>query len=58
MTADHFSDPEVLSGAIKRHPLGRMGTPEDVADAVAFLCSDQSRFITGQSINVSGGFVI
>jgi 3-oxoacyl-[acyl-carrier protein] reductase len=58
MTAAHFSDPKVLSGAIKRHPLGRLGTPEEVADVVVFLCSDQSRFITGQSINVSGGFIV
>jgi NAD(P)-dependent dehydrogenase (short-subunit alcohol dehydrogenase family) len=40
-----------------RHPLGRLGTPEDVADVVAFLCSESARFITGQSVNVSGGFV-
>lgn len=58
MTADYFSDRAVLDRALARHPLGRMGTPEDVADAVAFLCSDGSRFITGQSINVSGGFVL
>jgi meso-butanediol dehydrogenase/(S,S)-butanediol dehydrogenase/diacetyl reductase len=35
--------------------LGRMATPEDIANAVAFLCSDQASFITGQSINVCGG---
>jgi 3-oxoacyl-[acyl-carrier protein] reductase len=58
MTANHLSDPAILERAIGRHPLGRLGTPEDVADAVAFLCSDGSSFITGQSINVSGGFVI
>jgi len=58
MTAGHFSDPETLERAIERHPLGRLGTPEDIADVVAFLCSDEARFITGQSINVSGGFVI
>lgn len=58
MTAGHFSDAAVLERAIVRNPLGRLGTPEDVADAVAFLCSDDARFITGQSINVSGGFVI
>ena len=34
------------------------GTPEDVADVVAFLCSNDARFVTGQSINVSGGFVV
>ena len=36
-------------------PLGRMGTAEDVADAIAFLCSDQASFITGQNIVVDGG---
>jgi len=58
MTTDHLSDPATFERAIGRHPLGRLGTPEDVADVVAFLCSDGARFITGQSINVSGGFII
>lgn len=58
MTADHLSDPATLARALERHPLGRLGTPEDVAGVVAFLCSDAARFITGQCINVSGGFVI
>lgn len=35
--------------------LGRMATPEDIANVVAFLCSDQASFITGQAINVCGG---
>jgi 3-oxoacyl-[acyl-carrier protein] reductase len=58
MTADHLSDPATFDRAIGRHPLGRLGTPEDVADVVAFLCSPGAQFITGQSINASGGFVI
>jgi NAD(P)-dependent dehydrogenase (short-subunit alcohol dehydrogenase family) len=58
MTADYFSDPVIFERALGRHPLGRMATPEDVADVVAFLCSHGARFITGQSINVSGGSVI
>jgi 3-oxoacyl-[acyl-carrier protein] reductase len=58
MTAEHFADPATLERDIARHPLERMTTAEDVAEAVAFLCSDGARFITGQSINVSGGFVI
>jgi len=58
MTADHLSDATTFERAIGRHPLGRLCTPEDIADVVAFLCSDGARFITGQSINVSGGFVI
>jgi 3-oxoacyl-[acyl-carrier protein] reductase len=58
MTAEHFSNPEVRRRAIKRHPFGRLGQTEDVADAVLFLCSPAAQWITGQSINVSGGFVI
>jgi NAD(P)-dependent dehydrogenase (short-subunit alcohol dehydrogenase family) len=58
MTAKHFSNPEVRRKAVERHPFGRLGNTEDVADAVLFLCSHAARWITGQSINVSGGFVI
>ena len=58
MTAEHFSDSTTLQRAIDCHPLGRLTTAEDVADVVMLLCSDDARFITGQSINVSGGFVI
>ncbi len=38
-----------------RIPLGRVGLPEDSAKAVAFLCSDQASYITGEAMNVSGG---
>ena len=58
MTAAYLADPANLERALIRHPLGRLGTPEDIADVVAFLCSPDARFITGQSLNVSGGFVI
>jgi 3-oxoacyl-[acyl-carrier protein] reductase len=58
MTAQHLSDPEVRRRLVGRHPFGRLGQVEEVADVVLFLCSEASRFITGQSINVSGGFVI
>lgn len=36
-------------------PLGRLGLPEEVADGIAFLASDQARFITGHVLNVDGG---
>ncbi len=39
-------------------PLNELGTPEDVADAVVFLASEASRYITGQTINVCGGMVM
>ena len=39
-------------------PLGRAGTPEDVAHAVAFLASDQAAYITGQVLSVDGGMAI
>jgi len=38
-----------------RIPLGRPGNPEDTANAVAFLCSDDAQYITAESMNVSGG---
>ena len=39
-------------------PLGRMGTPRDIADAVVFLASDEARYITAQTLNVDGGNVM
>jgi len=38
--------------------LGRVGTPEDIADTAVWLCTDEARFITGQSLLVDGGFAI
>lgn len=43
---------------LARTPLGRLGTPADIADAVAFLASDEAAFINGQSIGVDGGFSV
>ncbi|MFI6694865.1 SDR family oxidoreductase [Streptomyces sp. NPDC050433] len=40
---------------VARTPLGRLGEPEDIADVVAFLTSDDARWVTGQSITVDGG---
>ena len=38
-------------------PVGRLGQPEEVADLVAFLCSDRSRFITGTAVHIDGGIL-
>ena len=51
-------DDETVSSLIEETPLGRLGSPKDIADAVAFLCSDGATFITGQVLGVNGGFVI
>jgi 3-oxoacyl-[acyl-carrier protein] reductase len=50
--------PNLLAEALKLTPLGRLGTIEDVAHAVAFLVSDEAAFITGQVIRVDGGIAM
>ena len=56
VSAGLFASPEAAVGAIvEQTPLGRLGTVEDMADAVAFLCSDAARFITGAGLPVDGG---
>jgi len=58
---EHFSKlagqsvDQYLASMTQRIPLGRPGLQEDTANACAFLCSDQSRYMTGESMNVSGG---
>ncbi len=49
------SPEQVIRDYIAQTPLGRLEQPEDVADVVVFLCSDQARFMTGQGVNVTGG---
>jgi 3-oxoacyl-[acyl-carrier protein] reductase len=47
--------PEAQRRAAMASPLGRLGTPEDIADVVAFLASEASRWVTGQNLCVDGG---
>jgi len=48
--------PGLADGLTRHIPLGRWGAPEEIASVVAFLASDDARYITGQSIAVDGGF--
>jgi len=50
-----LSSPEKIELNGQRHPMKRIGTPEDLAEASCFLLSDKSSWITGQIIHVDGG---
>jgi 3-oxoacyl-[acyl-carrier protein] reductase len=51
-----YLPPEQAEWMHKRVPMGRLGRPEEVADAVAFLVSDQASYVTGANLTVSGGW--
>lgn len=50
--------PGVMDRVISEHPIGRIGQPEEVAEAVAWLASDSSSFVTGSALVVDGGYTI
>ena len=56
MNADYGAD--VMDALAEETPLGRIGTPADVAAAIWFLASDGASFITGQCLGVDGGFAV
>ena len=49
---------EFKQSAVKQIPLGRVGTPDDIASAVSFLASDEASYITGHVLNVNGGMLM
>src|SRR6266704_2515537 len=52
-----YFTPQGEAELIVRHPIGRLGTPEEVAEAVVWLCSDAASFVTGHTMTVDGGYV-
>ena len=50
-------DKDKWQKVIDAHPLGRIGTPEDIANAARFLCSDEAGWITGINMPVDGGYL-
>jgi NAD(P)-dependent dehydrogenase (short-subunit alcohol dehydrogenase family) len=58
MTAPMMPFASMTAPMLDRTPLGRFGTPEDIAPTVLFLCSDAARYVTGQTWLVDGGFSI
>jgi NAD(P)-dependent dehydrogenase (short-subunit alcohol dehydrogenase family) len=57
MIAPGMNDPERMAHIIAREPIGRVGQPEEVAEAVVWLCSDAASFVTGHTMTVDGGYV-
>ncbi len=53
-----FSTEQMLNNVKAATPMGRLGTSEEVADAIVYLCSEGARFIQGQALEVNGGFLM
>ena len=59
MTREAFQhDQEVLDAFSRSHPIGRMGSPDEIAELAAFLVSNRANNITGQAIVIDGGYAI
>ena len=52
-----LSDPEIEAQIGARHPIGRMGTAEECAAVIHWLCFDAASFVTGRALVVDGGYV-
>lgn len=52
------ADPAALAGIESLHPIGRLGSPEEIAAGVVWLCSEEASFVTGHALPVDGGYVV
>lgn len=55
MSRGYLADPQKAAAVMTQIPMGRAGTPDDIASSVLFLCSDEAGFITGEALYVDGG---
>jgi glucose 1-dehydrogenase len=58
LTRSSYTDPERRRATIAQIPLGRLGQPEDIVGAILFLASDESRWVTGSTVTVDGGYLV
>jgi NAD(P)-dependent dehydrogenase (short-subunit alcohol dehydrogenase family) len=56
LTAASYADPAVMQRNIELHPLGRVGTPDDIAWGALYLASDESAWVTGSELVIDGGY--
>jgi NAD(P)-dependent dehydrogenase (short-subunit alcohol dehydrogenase family) len=50
-------DPDSTEQFVQMQPLGRIGTPEEIANAILWLCPDEATFVTGTAYPIDGGYV-
>jgi NAD(P)-dependent dehydrogenase (short-subunit alcohol dehydrogenase family) len=58
LTRASYADPERRRATIAQIPLGRMGEPDDIVGAILYLASDESRWVTGSTVTVDGGYLV
>ena len=58
LTRASYDDPERRRATIAQIPLGRLGQPEDIVGAILYLASDESRWVTGSTVTVDGGYLV
>jgi NAD(P)-dependent dehydrogenase (short-subunit alcohol dehydrogenase family) len=52
-----FRVPQIHKHVLNCHPIGRLGKPGEIAEAVVWMCSDRASFMTGQSLVLDGGYL-